>query len=148
MLAQLAEDAGMYDDAASESESLTEGSEDEQYTTKIEAPIYTPKGDKPPITDLTDRVKAEELCVEIVAAKLPKDVAAFLTASAQRHVVFNFRNIAEFYCHASPEVQHLMERSGLVIIDFDKAIQNGFVHMTERLGALADIELSGEGDDA
>jgi len=36
-----------------------------------------------------------------------------------------------------------MEQSGLVIIDFDKAIENGFVHLTERLGAIADFEMSG-----
>jgi hypothetical protein len=42
-----------------------------------------------------------------------------------------------------------MERSGLIIIDMDKAIQNGFVHLSERLGAIADIELSDrENEDA
>jgi hypothetical protein len=39
-----------------------------------------------------------------------------------------------------------MERSGLIIIDFDKAIEYGFVHMTERLGQLADIEEANDGD--
>jgi len=28
----------------------------------------------------------------------------------------------------------------LVIIDFNKAIEYGFVHLTERLGELADLE--------
>jgi hypothetical protein len=32
-----------------------------------------------------------------------------------------------------------MEKSGLVIIDFKKAIEYGFVQMTERLGKLADM---------
>ena len=65
--------------------------------------------------------------------------------SAERHTVFNFRQIAEYYCHANPTLQDLMERSGMIIIDFDKAIEYGFVHMTDRLGALANIE---EGDAA
>ena len=106
---------------------------------KVEAPIYTPKGERPAVSDLTDRTKAEQLCAEIQQAALPDDVKTFLLQAAQRHVVYNFRNIAEFYCHATAGVQHLMERSGLIIIDFDKAIQNGFVHMTERLGKIADI---------
>jgi hypothetical protein len=77
---------------------------------------------------------------DIKAAKLPKEVAGFLTLAAERHTAFHFRNIAEFYCHADETVQDLMERSGLVIIDFDKAIEYGFVHMTDRLGQIADVE--------
>ena len=121
--------------------------DDGQYTTKIEAPIYTPKGERPAVSDLTDRAKAEELCAEIQTADLPADIKEFLLQAAQRHVVYNFRNIAEFYCHATAEVQYLMERSGLIIIDMDKAIANGFVHLSERLGAIADLELS-EAEDA
>ena len=108
--------------------------------------VYTPKGERPAVSDLTDRTKAEQLCAEIQQAALPDDVKTFLLQAAQRHVVYNFRNIAEFYCHAPADVQHLMERSGLIIIDFDKAIQNGFVHMTERLGKIADIEKEARGD--
>jgi hypothetical protein len=113
-----------------------------QYTNKITAPIYEPKGERPPLSDLANKGKTQELMSEIDAADIPEDVKGFLTTAAQRHTVFNFRNIAEFYCHASADVQHLMERSGLIIIDMDKAIQNGFVHLSERLGAIADLELS------
>ena len=113
-----------------------------QYTNKITAPIYEPKGERPPISDLSDKTKTNELCSEIEKAELPDDVRGFLLTAAQRHTVFNFRNIAEFYCHASPEVKHLMERSGLIIIDMDKAIANGFVYLSERLGAIADLEWS------
>ena len=41
----------------------------------------------------------------------------------------------------------MMERSGLIIIDMDKAIANGFVTMTDELGLMADAELA-ERDDA
>jgi hypothetical protein len=124
-----------------------QGSGESQYTNKITAPIYEPKGERPPIRDLSDKTKTNELCSEIEKAELPEDVRNFLLTAAQRHTVFNFRNIAEFYCHASADVQHLMERSGLIIIDMDKAIANGFVHLSERLGVIADLELS-EGEDA
>jgi len=94
---------------------------------------------------LIDRAKTEQLIAGIDAAGLPDDVVEFLRFAAERHTVFNFRQIAEFYCHADKPTQDLMEKSGLVIIDFNKAIENGFVHLTERLGALADQEESDEG---
>lgn len=111
-----------------------------KYTAKITAPIYEPKGERPPVADLYDTTKATDLRREIDAAPLPPDVAAFLRAAADRHTVFHFRRIAEFYAHAPPEIQALMERSALVIIDFDKAIEGGFVRLSERLAELAGIE--------
>jgi len=115
---------------------------DDTYTNKIVAPVYTPKGDAPPIATLIDRRKTDLLQAEISAAALPSDIAQFLKEASERHTVFHFGRIAEFYCHASPTVQGLMEKSGMVIIDFKKAIEYGFVHLTERLGALADQEES------
>lgn len=110
------------------------------YTKKVKAPIYTPKGMCPALADCYDEAKAAALIRDIDAAGLASDLAAFLRAAARRHTVFNYRNIAELYCHQPPAVQDLFERSALVIIDFDKAIEYGFVHLTERLGALADSE--------
>lgn len=124
----------------------TEDTQASPYTAKVAAPIYEPKGERPPINDLTDKTKTIQLCEEIRKADIPEDIRGFLLTAAQRHTVFNFRNIAEFYCHATPEVQELMERSGLIIIDFNKAIEYGFIHMSERLGAIADIGV--DDDDA
>lgn len=112
----------------------------ETYTTKIKAPIYEIKGEKPKVEELFDNLKTLELVREIDAAALPADVSAFLRLAAERHTVFNFRSIAEFYAHADAKTQALFGRSALVIIDFDQAIENGFVHLTERLGKLADAE--------
>jgi len=92
--------------------------EDDTYTRKIVAPVYEPKGECPQIADLFDREKTARLITEIDAAGLPDDVAAFLRLAAERHTAFHFRRIAEYYCHASPQVQDLMEKSGMVIIDF------------------------------
>ena len=123
---------------------------DVKYTNKITAPIYEPKGERPPITELIDREKTRSLIAEIDKSELPVDVQEFMRLAAERHTVFNFRQIAEYYCHANPTLQNLMERSGMVIIDFDKAIEYGFVHLTEQLGALADLSphTSKEGDAA
>ncbi len=51
--------------------------------------------------------------------------------AAYRHAVFNYEMAADYYAHATPEMQRLMERSALVIIDFDAAIENGFVRLCE-----------------
>lgn len=102
-----------------------------QYTKKVSAPIYEPTGEKPEVVSLADRTKTDELLGEIAAAQgLPADVAAFLRMAAERHTVFNFSQIAEFYAHAPAEIQRLMERSALVIIDFEKAIENGFTRLS------------------
>ncbi|MFW5899341.1 MAG: ParB/Srx family N-terminal domain-containing protein [Jiangellaceae bacterium] len=117
---------------------------DETYTRKIEPPIYEPSDSPPAVTDLTDTRRTEKLVAEIDAAGLPEDVAGFLRAAAQRHTVFDYRRIADFYAHAPAEVQALMERSALVIIDFDKAIENGFVRVSQR---LADIVAQRQAED-
>jgi ParB-like chromosome segregation protein Spo0J len=117
------------------------------YSRKIKAPIYEPKGERPAIADLYDHDKTSQLIAEIEAADLPVELTRFLVLAAERHTVFHFRNIAEFYAHADGSIQGLMERSGLVIIDFHKAIEHGFVRMTERIGALAESEVEEEGDD-
>lgn len=115
---------------------------DETYTSKIKTPMYEPKGDKPNLSEMMNREKTCSLIEKINSSKIPKDVAEFLTAAAERHTVFNFAKIAEFYCHADAETQDLIEQSGLVIIDFDKAIEYGFVQLTDRLTKLTQQEQS------
>jgi len=118
----------------------------DKYTNTIKLPTYEPTQEKPPpISDLYNAAKSADLRREIDAAGLPPDIAAFLRIAADRHTSFHFRNIAEFYAHASPEVQRLMERSALVIIDVDDAIAGGFVRLTDRLTELAGIEAADEG---
>ena len=61
--------------------------------------------------------------------------------AAGRHTVFNYGLIAEYYAHASPEMQELMEKSALVIIDVDNAIANGYATlMGEVLDAMGEAE--------
>lgn len=108
----------------------------EMYTRRIDAPVYTPKGEKPEVTALVDRSKVDRLVAEIEASGVPDAEKRFLVQAAQRHAVFDYHLIAEFYCHASRETQELMERSALVIIDFGKAIENGYVEMSEKMAEL------------
>ena len=106
---------------------------DPNYTQKIKSPIYTPKGDEPELSELCDEAKTTALEEEIEAADVPDEIKRFLRMAAQRHNVFDYEVIAEYYAHAPAEVQDLMEQSALVVIDFDKAIEHGFVHLTKAL---------------
>lgn len=110
-----------------------EQSGEDPYTKKIKAPIYTPTGEKPALEELFDKTKTEELEKEIDESELPDDIKTFLRCADQRHTIFNFERIAEFYCHSKKPVQELFEKSALVIIDFNKAIENGFVVLSKRL---------------
>lgn len=106
-----------------------DGGLSDEYSRKIEAPIYEVTGDKPAVDELLDESKTEELRAEIMDADIPDDIRRFLLAAAERHTVFRFASIAEFYAHSDAHVQRLMERSALVIVDFDRAIEEGFAKL-------------------
>lgn len=112
------------------------------YTMEIKAPTYRPTGEAPVPVELFDDRKARELRTQIEAADgLDDETRRFLLLAADRHTVFDFARIAEFYAHAPAEVQDLMEASALVIIDYGAAISGGFVALMgglqERAGADA-----------
>ncbi|EJI9012438.1 ParB N-terminal domain-containing protein [Escherichia albertii] len=114
---------------------VTAGTEnsDDPYTAKIGTPVYEPSGDKPDVGELYDDTKTQELISRIRSASLDPDIEKFLLCAAERHTVFNFSRIADYYAHAPAEIQSLFEESALVIIDYQQAIENGFVRMTQRM---------------
>jgi hypothetical protein len=107
--------------------------DEQKYSSKIEAPIYEPKNLKPHILELCDKSKTHRIINEIEQSSLSNDEKFFLIDAARRHNVFNYEKIADYYAHSSKEMQTLMERSGLVIIDFDKAIEYGYVKLCEEI---------------
>jgi len=113
---------------------LDDNEKDEnEYTKKIEIPIYEPKGEKPELSELFNIDKSQSLISEIDNSEIPGEIKEFLRLASYRHIIFNYQNIAEYYAHASPDIQNLMERSALVIIDFEKAIENGFLALSDDL---------------
>jgi hypothetical protein len=104
-----------------------------KYSSKIETPIYECKNQKPHILELFDKTKYSRLCNEIAQSDVSDEEKAFLIASASRHIVFNYEKIADYYAHADKSLQHLMEKSGLVIIDFENAIQYNYVKMCDEI---------------
>lgn len=113
---------------------------DETYTSKTDVPQYEVRGIKPDITMLYDDSKAKSLMDEIEAADVPDDVKRFLLIAASRHIVFNFSAIAEYYAQAPKNVQELMERQALVIIDYDNAIKNGYTKLKEEIDLMCEDE--------
>lgn len=102
-----------------------------KYSVKVEAPVYTPNGHKPHLLSLLDESKTNRLIEEIKRSSLGDAEKEFLTAAACRHTVFDYEKIAEYYAHSDAVMQDLMERSGLVIVDFDKAIEHGYVKLCD-----------------
>jgi len=106
------------------------------YTSKIEIPIYEPKNIKPKLLDLFNNQKYLSLIEEINNSDIKEDDKEFLLNAAKRHIVFNYEKIADYYAHSDKTVQNLMEKSALVIIDYNKAIEYGFVKLTDELAEV------------
>jgi hypothetical protein len=114
--------------------------DDETYTTKIESPIYKQTGEKPKTKDLCSLGKYYSLIDRIDASDIDDEKKLFLKLAATRHIKFDYRLIAEYYAHEDSEVQELMEESALVIIDYNKAIELGFVELFETFEALTQLD--------
>ena len=70
---------------------------------------------------------------EIEKADIEEYEKRFLIEAAHRHSGFNYALIANYYAHASKTMQDLMEKSALVIIDYDKSIEYGFTKLQEEV---------------
>lgn len=83
--------------------------------------------------ELIDREKARRLLREIKASNVTEEEKDFLMNAASRHFVFHYEKIADYYANSSKEMQHLMEKNALVIIDFQKAIEYGYMQLSEKV---------------
>jgi len=112
---------------------IDEADGDNAYTKKVDIPVYEPSGEKPKLEELYDADRSYDLIHDIKESNLPDDEKQFLMLAAGRHVVFDFEQIANYYAHSSEECQKFMEDSALVIIDFNKAIELGYVNLSEKI---------------
>lgn len=103
------------------------------YTKKVSVPVYVPSYQKPSVHELYDHSKTLKLIQRINDAQIDDQEKKFLIYAAYRHTVLNFAKIADYYAHSNAEMQDLMEQSALVIVDFDKAIENGFATLNNEL---------------
>ena len=111
--------------------------ENEKYSMKVNVPQYEPTGEDVALWECYDSSKALQLIDEINAqGGLSDQQKEFLRLAAFRHVVFNYRKIAEYYANADEDMQSLMEKSALVIIDYENAMANGYVRLSESIKEL------------
>jgi len=107
---------------------------EDPYTKKIESPVYDKQEDKKPkLKDLLNEEKAMKVIDKIEKSKVSDKEKTFLKMAAMRHLVFDYSQIAEYYAHSDIEMQDLMEDTALVIVDFDKAIENGYVALGQEI---------------
>lgn len=114
--------------------------EDDTYSKETNIPQYDIQGETPDISELIAEEKTNELLEEIENSDLSFAEKDFLRKAAQRHLVFNYRKIAEFYANASEEMQELMEKSALVIIDYNDAIANGYTTLSDKIQKMLEAD--------
>ena len=114
--------------------------EDDTYTDKTNIPQYDIQGETPDLSELVNEDKTNELLEEIENSELSYEEKEFLRKAAQRHLVFNYKKVAEFYANASPEMQELMEKSALVIIDYNDAIMNGYTSLSNKIQKMLEAD--------
>jgi hypothetical protein len=119
---------------------LSNSAADDFYSKKIDAPEYEPMNTKPNIDILYDDSKKKSLLEKINNANISNQDKEFLRIASNRHIIFDYARIADYYANSDKEVQTLMEENALVIIDFQKAIKNGYVKITEQIAESFDEE--------
>jgi hypothetical protein len=117
-----------------------ESKDDNEYSAKIESPIYEPKGEKYSISEIYNVEKYTELVNKINSSNIDSDIKEFLKLSATRFIEYDYRKIAEYYSSSDQEVQSLFQDVALVIIDFEKAIDKGFIELTKSLSEQYNLE--------
>lgn len=115
---------------------IEQNQEDSKYTLKVEVPQYLPSAVCPDLSELLDTTKYYQLLHDIEKSHVSEQEKQFLRLSATRLIGFNFSLIADYYSHANKEMQELMEKQALVIIDIEDAIANGYVEYSKTMDSL------------
>jgi len=108
------------------------------YTREIKVPIYEPSGEKPEISQLVNKEKSSKIIEEIEKMDIDNDIKDFLRVSAYRHNIFNYAKIADYYSLASEEIKDTMRSLALVIVDYERAIEEGFVEFVSDIMDIQD----------
>lgn len=119
-----------------------EPKQDNTYSKRVLAPQYAPADKKPMLDELYDISKYATLIRDINNSSVSEEDKKFLRFAAARHIGFNYSKIADYYAHSDSEMQTLMEKSALVIIDSKDAIVNGYVKLSKNI--LQMLRESGE----
>lgn len=105
------------------------------YSHKVVSPIYKPSEICPSVDMLFDDERYKELARRVNAVK-DEQLRDFLMLAAARFVEIDFEAVADYYAAQSKEIQEIFEDLALVIPDFGKAIENGFVRLNSELAKI------------
>lgn len=120
-----------------------DGKDNGRYVRTVESPVYEITGKCPDVSELFDTAETERLIERIAGCKeLTDGEREAFTEAAHRFTRFDYAKMAEYYAHASEPVQGVMEDLALVIIDFGKAIERGFVKLTAEMDRLNQLDKS------
>lgn len=104
--------------------------DEEKYADNIGTIIYEPKETNHNIEDLysTDFERFDKLIESIQN----EDLKTFFTLRKHWFTNFNFKKIADYYAYqATPEEQRVFEALGLVLLDKNQLIENGFAQVID-----------------
>lgn len=122
-------------------EEIVQEESDKKYSKKVQSPVYTPRTGGGNLLDCYDQEKYKRLCRIIDNANVSDNEKIFLKLAATRFIEFNYESIADYYAaNASNEMQNLMERLAVVIVDFDSAIERGFVQLNDKTRIIYEQE--------
>jgi hypothetical protein len=102
----------------------------DQYSQNVGQVVYEPKETHHKVADLyaNNGVKFDEMIDELKDEELKK----MLRLRAAWFTDFNFAKVADYYAYqATPEEQRVFEALGLVLLDRDQLIANGFSKLVE-----------------
>lgn len=92
--------------------------------------IYEKQGEKPSIKELYEEDKnIKEFKQKIENSNCTKEEKEFMLKALTRFYRFNFKNIAEYYCHSNDELKELFTELLLVIPDGKKLLRNKLLEL-------------------
>jgi hypothetical protein len=102
----------------------------------IEIPFYKAGEDKPNEIELADTSRFNELIIKIESLGLDKRLERILKIRAAFFTDFNFQKIADYYHNSGDEIKEIFEDLGMVILAPRKALEKGFIDISENIMEL------------
>jgi hypothetical protein len=102
----------------------------------IEIPFYTASDEKPNEIELADTSRSDELIKKIDSLDLDTRLKNILKIRAAFFTDFNFQKIADYYHNSDKNIKELFEDLGMVILTPRKALEKGFVDISENIMEL------------
>ncbi len=126
--------------------------EEEKYTGKFSIPPYEPSEEDVSLDDCIDVDQyvqlLESINASLDAGEIGQNEARFLKLCATRWIKFHYGKSAQWYAtKASPAMKTLMEKSAMVLVDLDKAMEYGIVKGTKYVDRVLKRDISDESID-